>query len=203
MNKSNATGARKILEEPFSSELIKQRDGAFGQQLSYVEAHHYIQRLNEAFEGKWSFVIVQHEVTETEVIVIGKLITAKIIKMAFGSSAITRRKDSKEILCLGDDLKAAATDSLKKASSFLGLGLHLYGSHPKVESAKKKSNGKTKGNGNSRLTSRQLAAIIAIGRDHGLDRTEINQMGFDRYGRNLEFISKADASSLIQELHTI
>jgi hypothetical protein len=42
------------------------------------------------------------------------------------SSQITRKKDSGEVISLGDDLKAAATDALKKAATLLGVGLHLY-----------------------------------------------------------------------------
>ena len=40
---------RKALEEPFPAEWIKSRPGSFGQDLSYVEAHRYIERLNQAF----------------------------------------------------------------------------------------------------------------------------------------------------------
>ena len=38
----------------------------------YVEGHSVIQRLNEALEGAWSFEIVQHEVREDEVLVLGQ-----------------------------------------------------------------------------------------------------------------------------------
>jgi hypothetical protein len=54
--------------------------------------------------------------------------------------------------------------------------------------------------GNGRLTSRQLDAILAIGRDKGLDREAIRAMALQRFGKNIEFVSKAEASSLIQEL---
>ena len=48
------------------------------------------------------------------------------MKSQFGSSRITRAKETGDIISLADDLKAAATDALKKAATLLGVGLHLY-----------------------------------------------------------------------------
>jgi len=39
---------RELLEQPFSPEQIKQRQGSFGQTLDYVSGHTVIERLNEA-----------------------------------------------------------------------------------------------------------------------------------------------------------
>lgn len=41
---------RAALEKPFPEELIKTRKGAFGKELSFIEAVHYIRRLNDAFD---------------------------------------------------------------------------------------------------------------------------------------------------------
>jgi hypothetical protein len=54
------------------------------------------------------------------------LTAENVIKTQFGSSQITRAKETGEIISLADDLKAAATDSLKKCATMLGVGLHLY-----------------------------------------------------------------------------
>jgi hypothetical protein len=98
-------------------------------------------------------------------------------------------------------LKAAATDAFKKACSFLGIGLHLYqDSAQKPAPSSGQSPGNGHANGNGRLTSRQLEAILAIGRDKGLDRDQVRQMALDRFGKNVEFIGKAESSSFIQEL---
>ena len=67
---------RAILDRPFPPEAIKSRPGNFGQILGYVEAHEYIRRFNEAFGVAWSFHVVQHEVMENEVLVLGKLAAA-------------------------------------------------------------------------------------------------------------------------------
>jgi hypothetical protein len=119
---------RQILEQPFGPEQIKQREGNFGKTLDYIEGHAVIQRLNDAFDADWSFTLTHHEILKDtdEVIVIGQLNADGIVKSQFGSSRITRAKETGDIISLADDLKAATTDALKKAATLLGVGLHLY-----------------------------------------------------------------------------
>ena len=47
-----------ILEKEFEPSQIKRRRGAFGEELDYVETADVIRRLNAAFDGVWSFEIV-------------------------------------------------------------------------------------------------------------------------------------------------
>ncbi|MEI6258300.1 MAG: Rad52/Rad22 family DNA repair protein [Deltaproteobacteria bacterium] len=119
---------REILEKHFGLEQIKQREGNFGKMLDYIEGHSVIQRLNDAFDGDWSFTIVRYDIfKETdEVLVQGELKAGNVVKMQFGSSKITHARKNGDIISLGDDLKAAATDALKKAATLFGVGLHLY-----------------------------------------------------------------------------
>lgn len=119
---------RELLEQPFGQEQIKHRIGNFGDTLGYIEGHTVIQRLNDSFENNWSFEIVRHDILKDadEVLVVGKLVADNITKMQFGSSRITRAKGSGEVISIADDLKAAATDALKKTATQLGVGLHLY-----------------------------------------------------------------------------
>jgi len=119
---------RQILEKHFGSEQIKQREGNFGKMLDYIEGHAVIQRLNDAFDADWSFTIIRYDIfKETdEVLVQGELKAGNVVKMQFGSSKITHARKNGDIISLGDDLKAAATDALKKAATLFGVGLHLY-----------------------------------------------------------------------------
>ena len=119
---------RELLERPFDAALIKTRKGAFGQQLTYVEGAEYVRRLNAAFDGRWSFEIVDHQIGKTHVVVVGKLTAGEVVKMAFGGSAITTNNQTGDAISIGDDLKSAATDAMKKAASMLGVGLDLYSS---------------------------------------------------------------------------
>jgi hypothetical protein len=120
---------RALLEQPFESAQIRQRKGRNGV-LDYVEGHTVIARLNAALDGAWSFEVTHHEVREDEVVVLGRLSADGITKMQFGVSQLTREKGTGALVSLGDDLKAAATDALKKCATFLGVGLHLYADKP-------------------------------------------------------------------------
>ena len=150
---------REVLEKPFSPEQIKQRKGNFGKMLDYIEGYAVIQRLNDAFDGSWSFTIIHHEILKDsdEVIVLGELKAGSVVKNQFGSSQITRAKETKNIISLSDDLKAAATDCIKKAATLFGVGLHLYnnnqtdhGSRRNIQSRNNGGNGSNpyRGNGN-------------------------------------------------------
>ena len=197
---------RQLLEQPFSQEEIKQRDGNFGQTLAYVSGHTVIQRLNDAFESAWSFEIISHEIHQDEVIVIGKLSAGGTVKMQFGSSRLTRSKDTGEVISLADDLKSAATDALKKCSTLLGVGLHLYAdktSSSSAETTGQKGNGgdnSQSGNGNGRLTAKQHSFLMKLSNEKGLTRKELNDQCVEAYGSVVDYLNRNDASSMIENM---
>jgi hypothetical protein len=133
---------RALLEKAFEKDEIRQREGNLGKILDYIEGHSVIKRLNDTFEAEWSFTILKHEINidVDEVFVLGELKAKDIVKTQFGSSKITRDKNTKAIISLADDLKAAATDALKKTATMFGVGLYLYkksnGSRPYVKKEK-------------------------------------------------------------------
>lgn len=197
---------REILERPFEDRQIKSRPGQGGRQLSYVEGHEYIRRLNEAFDGLWSFEVVSHEIRDGNIVVLGKLIAEGITKYAYGGSLIKTNGRTGEPMALGDDFKSAATDALKKAATLFGLGLHLYGSEgressrPEPERPEQWSSGRSSG---QKLTERQLNAIMAISRSVGWGPDVLKQHTNDAYGCDPDDLSRADASDLIGELQRI
>ena len=221
---------RELLERPFAPEQIRQRKGRNGL-LDYVEGHSVIQRLNEALEGAWSFEIVHHEIREEEVLVLAKLSTEGLVKMNFGVSQITRERESGALISLGDDLKAAATDCLKKCATFLGVGLHLYAEKPiaghgpaappRPGSASRPparmpvngtrpSHGGQPGNGrpinghaNGIITPRQLDAIWKVGRAKGLDPGAVEHMSLRVFNRKPDALTREEASALIKELSNL
>jgi len=121
---------RQILEQPFDPKFIKKRKGNYGNMLDYIETHVVINRLNEAFDGEWSFEISEYTQLGDEVVVLGRLTADGVVKQQFGSSHITKAKGSDVPMCMGDDLKAAGSDALKKTATLMGVGLHLYGDLP-------------------------------------------------------------------------
>jgi hypothetical protein len=215
---------RPLLEKPFESANVKQRQGTFGNTLDYVEGHAVVARLNEAFEANWTFELSNHWILKEtdEVLVLGKLTAEGITKMAFGSMQISRNEDTKAIISLGDDLKAASTDALKKAASLLGVGLYLYsnpknktGEAPPKESPKggngerngERKDGQQKGNGGNggngiRLTNKQLSAIFAIGKSKGLKNKDLKEKAQTLFSKNLDFLTKEEASSFIKTLQS-
>lgn len=216
---------RDILERPFDAHLIKSRRGHSGKLFSYVEGAEYIKRLNEAFDGVWSFEVVEHCVNARDVVVIGRIVAEGCTKIAFGGAMITTsHQNPGEPLNLADDLKSAATDALKKAASLFGIGLHLYGSdngHHDVgvvplhvskppeaspKKARKRSRGakspssETAKDTTNMLTERQFNAIMAIGRALGWTTDALRDRAIESHGVPVRELSKADASAFIGEL---
>ena len=212
---------RQLLESTFPTDQIKQRNGNFGKTLEYIEGHSVIQRLNEAFDGCWSFEIVSHEILEDEVIVQGKLSADGVVKTQFGSSSITRAKEGGAVISLADDLKAAATDSLKKCATLLGVGLYLYSSQP--ESTEGKANGQpqaqgkqpdkanqrndrrskpagTANNDNARVSNKQLTYLLDLGKEIGMDSKGLDKLALEEFGVRMAYLTRKDASAFIDSL---
>jgi Rad52/22 family double-strand break repair protein len=195
---------RELLEKPFAADQIKQRKGGFGEVLDYIEGPVVIQRLNEAFQSEWSFRIQEHTILENEVVVLGELTAQGITKTQFGSKDITRAKADGATVSIGDDLKAAATDALKKCSTLFGVGLHLYFETPAAETtvapaaAIAKPNGN--GNGDGRITAPQLSAIFGIAGKKGWSHTQTREFAKNMFGKLPDFLTKREASAMIDHL---
>lgn len=195
---------KDLLIRPFRADQVKQRKGHHGQMLSYVDVAAVIERLNEAFEHEWSFEVLQHEIQQGEVIVLGKLTAEGIVKTAFGGSGITTNKVG-DVLSIADDLKAAASSSLRKCASLLGIALELYGGSkdrpPERESAPSAPVRPRPLMPQERATSRQLAALHSAARRTGLEKRDLEVFLEERVGHaTLNELSRADASRIISEL---
>ena len=211
---------RELLEKPFDPAQIRQRKGNFGGMLDYVEGHAVIQRLNDALDGAWSFEIVTQDILEKsdEVVVLGKLQACDVTKMQFGSSAVTRNKTTGDIVSLADDFKAAATDSLKKCATLLGVGLYLYQSkrpdHPSTHRGDNVTPLYPNAGGpayprqppsntpasNLRLTEKQFNYILKLSQEQGIDRQELDRYSTQAFGVVMSKLSRFDASNLIEVL---
>jgi hypothetical protein len=121
-----------VLNKKTPQKFIKKRMGRGGKYFDYVETGYVIEQLNKAFNNMWDFEIVDKQIEQDKIWVLGKL-TVKfmtpfgiqtISKSQFGGSDL--KKSNGVILDLGDDLKAAASDSLKKCASLLGIAKDVY-----------------------------------------------------------------------------
>ena len=200
---------RQLLEQPFTADQIKQREGGSGRAIDDIEGHSVIQRLNDALESAWSFEIISHEIHQEEVVVIGKLTAGDLAKSQFGSSRITRNRDTKDIVSLADDLKAAATDALKKCATLFGVGLHMYAakkgngdngnSHDTETGGSNGGNG-TNGNTNGRLSSKQHSFLMKLANERKLTKKELNDRCVQEFGAVVDYLSRNDAAKMIEKM---
>ena len=121
-----------VLNKKTQAKFIKKRVGRGGKYFDYVETGFVIEQLNKAFNNMWDFEIIDKQIGQDKIWVLGKL-TVKFItpfgiqtisKSQFGGSDV--KKSNGVVIDIGDDLKAAASDSLKKCASLLGVAKDVY-----------------------------------------------------------------------------
>ena len=132
-----------VLNKKTPAKFIKKRVGRGGKYFDYVETGFVIEQLNKAFNNMWDFEIVDKQIGQDKIWVLGKL-TVKFItpfgiqtisKSQFGGSDVKRSNGV--VIDIGDDLKAAASDSLKKCASLLGIAKDVYFKEDYSEEAEK------------------------------------------------------------------
>jgi hypothetical protein len=118
---------RALIAVQTPQEFIKQRPGRGNKTFTYVEGGYVIAKLNQIFSPVgWDFEITKERVEQTEVVVRGKL-TIKDHKNGYTISKTQYgTKERNAGVPLGDTLKAAATDCLKKCASLFGIALDVY-----------------------------------------------------------------------------
>ena len=186
----------KDLSQPFDN--IKQRKGNFGQTLDYIETNSVIQRLNDVLEGNWSFEIVEFKIGEEEVFVKGQLTVGNIVKQQFGGSQITRKKDSKEIICISDDLKSAASDCLKKCATLFGVGLSLYSNGHKPNTSSNRNGYQP--NSNGRITNAQITELFSTCKSNGIPQSQVIKAAKDIYHKSISNLTGIESRNLIEQL---
>lgn len=113
-------------------QYVKQRPAKGGGTWDYVTGGYVKKKLNLMFGWLWNFEIVDEriEIAAKEVIVKGRLTCEvngkQIVKMQYGNKDIIFRRGTEIPLSIGNDLKAAATDCLKKCAAELGIAADIY-----------------------------------------------------------------------------
>jgi hypothetical protein len=121
--------ANEVIRTITPQEFVKERKGKGGKTFTYVETGYVISQLNKAFTPVgWQFEVLEEKVMTNEVYVKGKL-TIKDYKT--GYEVFKTQYGTKEIYAnnktpIGDLLKSASSDCLKKCASLLGLALDIY-----------------------------------------------------------------------------
>ena len=110
-------------------QFIKERPGPGGLRLEYVEVGYVINTLNQVFGWDWDYTILDQQIGKKQVWVRGELSVRlrshTITKGQYGGSDIKVNRQGTP-LSIADDLKAAASDCLKKCASMLGIAGDVY-----------------------------------------------------------------------------
>lgn len=120
-------------------QYIKKRPAKGGGTWEYVTGGYVRKVLNLMFGWDWDFEILDHTIIGGEAVVKGRLTCRtngkQIIKTQFGNKDIIYKKQTQDEitkgldkipLSIGNDLKAAATDALKKCAAEIGIAADIY-----------------------------------------------------------------------------
>jgi hypothetical protein len=137
-NNLNANQLALILKKT-PVQYVHQRPAKGGGTWDYVSGGYVKKCLNLMFGWDWDFEILDEKILHGEAIVKGKLTCRSngktIVKMQFGNKDIMYRKQNAEEilkgservpLSIGNDLKSASTDCLKKCASEIGIASDIY-----------------------------------------------------------------------------
>jgi len=196
------------LSEGFPASEIKSRKGNFGNTLQYLESSTVIHRLNEIVP-EWNFKVLEHFQEKDEVVVLGEMTIDGALHQQFGSSKITKHKDTGAEISLGDDRKAAVSDAIKKAASMFGVGLSLHSNgNGHQPSPGNNGNGhKSNGNGNghhpnsvNRISNREITDLFTTCKNKGIQQSQVIKTAQDVYQKSIGQLTSIEAKNLVEQL---
>ena len=122
------------IQQPTPIDQLEEKDMGYGV-LTYVSIGYIIDVLNDIFNFDWSFEVTDQQVGNVNVYVRGKLTVGDISKEQYGGSAIKFTKEiykdgilvkPSKVMDIGNDLKSASSDALKKCASLFGIASDVY-----------------------------------------------------------------------------
>lgn len=120
----------KQLLKKTPAKYVHTRPAKGGGTWEYVTGGYVKKVLNIMFGWNWSFEIMDEKIIHGEVIVKGKLTCNSngitVVKMQYGNKDIICKKNTDIPLSIGNDLKSAATDALKKCAAEIGIAADIY-----------------------------------------------------------------------------
>lgn len=129
-NNALSVNQMNFLLKKTPEKYVKTRPAKGGGTWQFVSGGYVKKSLNLMFGFDWDFEVVKFEVIGKQAIVLGKLTcrcgNRTIVKQQFGRQDIKYRKDTNEPMDLGNDLKGATTDALKKCASEIGIASDIY-----------------------------------------------------------------------------
>lgn len=124
------SGQAQVLLRKTPKQYVKERPAKGGGKWEYVTGGYVKKVLNLVFSFNWDFEILDEQILHGEAIVKGRLTCRSnghtVVKTQYGNKEIVYRKNTEKPLSIGNDLKAAATDALKKCAAELGVANDIY-----------------------------------------------------------------------------
>lgn len=144
--------------------------------------------IDKALGENWSFDLVHHEVVGDETFVFTRLIVDGRHRIGIGGT--TRQGP------LVDRLNDAALDALTRAATWMGIPTATTAApQPAPEPVPA-----TPAESTARITRKQLDYAIGLARDRGIARDRLVSTCLAEYGRKPEYLTRAEASALIESL---
>lgn len=118
----------KMIEVLTEDLPVHQRKGPGGT-YPYIKGEDVIRQLNKAFGHAWSSEVIKSEEVYGQVLVMISLSVRPenslqpIVHQGYGSAAIAKKRDTNEVIDIGNTYKSAYTGALKKAAEQFGIGL--------------------------------------------------------------------------------
>lgn len=121
----------ELLASKTPQKYIKKRKGRGGKEFDYVEINYVQAKLNAIFGFNWDVDILDKQIGKNQIWIQIRLTVrlkdgVEVHKDAFGGSEVKRSRQSKEVVDIADDLKAAESDAIKKAASMFGVAWDVY-----------------------------------------------------------------------------
>ena len=202
------------LTEKFQEKYLKRRilnEGTRDEKvIEYIGGDRVVERLNDVLGvSGWSFTITDRivDIDIGHIAVLGRLEAVvdgrPTIKEQWGSSIVETYSNGR-VVCLGDNIKAATTDALKKCATLIGVGLYLYDSESMkfpdvncvVPGGKEKDDkiNELRNSVNKKASKAQVSTIIKIIKDNEISESDVKE----RYGvENFSDMSNSSASEFI------
>lgn len=182
------------LSEKFPDKFVKRRlinSGTSDEKvIEYIGGDKVVERLNEVIGFNWTFEVVDKivDIDIGQIAILGRLSAevdgVKTFKEQWGSSVIDTYSNGR-VVSLGDNIKAATTDSLKKCATLYGVGLYLYDSEsmkfpdnkcvPPSKASTESSIEKIRDSLERKASKAQVSTIIKIIKDNELDEKLIKE----------------------------
>lgn len=125
----------KLILQRTPEKYVKKRPAKGGGTWDYVTGGYVRKCLNLMFGFDWDFEILDEKILHGEAVVKGRLTCRTngktIVKTQFGNKDIMYKKlqqgeTERQPLSIGNDLKSAATDCLKKCAAEIGIAADIY-----------------------------------------------------------------------------